>query len=203
MSQSGLRIISQSPENCLSVFSEFCLRVVIEWPQSLLTVVSETPQSFLRAFSVPSQKLIQSYLRVVKEFLPLKLNLVFWYFWYFKLLQTIEWNLKERKWRIFCTFSKKILWEFSILVHCVACVCFNSHPPITILALDSCYDQIMASNYILLYYLLRNWFLNAQWNILHFFITIFYGMSNLTADKNIFIHYVISKNVCIDFVFFS
>lgn len=107
---------------------------------------------------------------------------------------------ERRKWRIFCTFSK-ILWEFSILVHCVACVCFNSHPPITILALDSCYDQIMASNYILLYYLLRNWFSNAQWNILHFFISIFYGMSNLTADENIFIHYVISKNVCINFAF--
>ena len=73
---------------------------------------------------------------------------------------------ERRKWK-FCTFSR---WKFSILVHCVACVCFNSHPPITILALDSCYDQIMASNYILLYYLLRNWFLNAQWNIFLFFM---------------------------------
>lgn len=89
-------------------------------------------------------------------------------------------------------FKKYILWELSILVHRVACVCFNSHPPITILALDSCYDQIMASNYILLYYLLRNWFLNAQWNILHFF------MSNLTAVKIIFIHYIISKKVFIE-----
>ena len=129
MSQSGLRIISQSPENCLSVFSEFCLRVVIEWPQSLLTVVSETPQSFLRAFSVPSQKLIQSYLRVVKEFLPLKLNLVFWYFWYFKLLQTIEWNLKERKWRIFCTFSKKYYESFQFwFTVWLVCASIPTHP---------------------------------------------------------------------------
>ena len=142
---------------------------------------SEFSQSLLRAVSKVDSKLPQSCQRVF----TIELNLVFWYFWYFKLLQTIEWNLKERKWRIFCTFSKKILWEFSILVHCVACVCFNSHPPITILALDSCYDQIMASNYILLYYLLRNWFLNAQWNILHFFISIFHSMSNLTVDENI------------------
>jgi hypothetical protein len=94
MSQSGLRIISQSPENCLSVFSEFCLRVVIEWPQSLLTVVSETPQSFLRAFSVPSQKLFQSHLRDILNFLPLswieiqqnKLKLNFSYFGIFDIL---------------------------------------------------------------------------------------------------------------------
>ena len=164
-----------------------------------LRVSSEFSQSLLCAVSKVDSKLPQSCQRVF----TIELNLVFWYFWYFKLL-TNHWMKSERKkMENFLHFFKKILWEFSILVHCVACVCFNSHPPITILALDSCYDQIMASNYILLYYLLRNWFLNAQWNILHFFITIFYGMSNLTADKNIFIHYVISKNVCIDFVFFS
>lgn len=127
-SQSELRIISESPENRLRVFSELSW-VVIEWPQSLLTVISESPQIFLRAFSVLSQKLFQSYLRVVSEFLPLNWTLVFWYFWYFKLLQTIEWNLKERKWRIFCTFSKKYYESFQFwFTVWLVCASIPTHP---------------------------------------------------------------------------
>jgi hypothetical protein len=186
MSQSELRIISESPENRLRVFSELSLsrhRVTSESSHCRLRVSTEFSQSLLHAVS----KVVSSYLRVF----IIELTLVFWYFLYFKLLQTIEWNLKERKWRIFCTFSK-ILWEFSILVHCVACVCFNSHPPITILALDSCYDQIMASNYILLYYLLRNWFLNAQWNILHFFYKYLLWYVTIWLQLKIHFHSLIS-----------
>ena len=130
----------QSRLRTVSEFTQGCLRVVIEWPQSLLTVVSESSKSFLRAFSVPSQKMLQSHLRVVSELLPLswikiqqnKLKLNFSYFdifWYFKLLQTIEWNMKERKWRIFCTFKKKYYESFQFwFTVWLVCDSIPTHP---------------------------------------------------------------------------
>ena len=118
MSQSELRIISESPENRLRVFSELSQsrhRVTSESSHCRLRVSTEFSQSLLHAVS----KVVSSYLRVF----IIELTLVFWYFLYFKLLQTIEWNLKERKWRIFCTFSKKnIMRVFNSGSLCGLCV---------------------------------------------------------------------------------
>ena len=90
-----------------------------------LRVSSEFSQSLLCAVSKVDSKLPQSCQRVF----TIELNLVFWYFWYFKLLQTIEWNLKERKWRIFCTFSKKYYESFQFwFTVWLVCASIPTHP---------------------------------------------------------------------------
>jgi hypothetical protein len=143
LSQRYLRVVSESSQSRLRTVSEFtqgCLRVVIEWPQSLLTVVSESSKSFLRAFSVPSQKMFQSHLRVISEFLLLswieiqqnKLTLNFSYFDIFDILRFYKplneiW--KKENGEFFALFKKKYYESFQFwFTVWLVCDSIPTHP---------------------------------------------------------------------------